>query len=84
MTWGWLWQACRAITRIMDPNYLDGIDKPVLIVTAGRDHLVDNQASLVMLASLKNAEYVCFPQAKHEIFLETDEISAADKPFYKE
>lgn len=75
LTLGWIWQACRAISRVTKPEYLAEIKTPVLAFAAGDDFLVSNEALIKTLKNLPDTEPLqTFPKGKHELFLEEDKI----------
>jgi lysophospholipase len=75
-TVGWARQAARSMTASLVPGYLERIDLPVLLLTAGQDQIVDPASHGPVAARLRNAEHVTIAEAKHEIMMETDEIRA--------
>lgn len=73
-TFGWLKTVCRAIKTVESPAYLQSIDRPVLMFTAGDDKLVNTAASFNICAGLPTAQSVHFENGRHELFMEKDEI----------
>ncbi|MFI5003314.1 MAG: alpha/beta fold hydrolase, partial [Reyranellales bacterium] len=71
-TIGWLRQAFRSIDRLMSPGVLERIDLPVLLVSAGDDHVVDRASHGPAVARMRKAEHVVVDGARHEILMETD------------
>lgn len=65
---------CRAIKTVESPAYLQSIDRPVLMFTAGDDKLVNTAASFNICAGLPTAQSVHFENGRHELFMEKDEI----------
>lgn len=81
-TIGWIYHKCKAITRLRDPARLAEIKQPVLVFTAGGEHLVDNEATKKILAHLPNARHVHYEDARHELLMEIDAVR--DDLLYKE
>lgn len=73
-TWGWLDFALRATAYLADPENLRGVTIPVVVVSAERDRLVDNNAQRAAAANLPAGEFVSVPGAYHEILMETDNM----------
>ena len=71
-TIGWLRQALRSIDLLASPGVLERIDLPVLLVSAGDDHVVDPASHGPVVARMRNAEHVVVDGARHEILMETD------------
>ena len=75
-TIGWARQAARSMTAALAPGYLERIDVPVLLLSAGQDQIVAAASHRPVAARMRNAKYVTFAEAKHEIMMETDDIRA--------
>lgn len=71
-TWGWLDFAFRATGYLARPENLRGVKIPVVIVSAEKDKLVDNNAQRAIAKNLPHGEFVNVPGAYHEILMETD------------
>jgi lysophospholipase len=71
-TWGWINFALRATGFLAQPDNLKGVTIPVVIVSAERDRLVDNEAQKTVARNLPQGEFVSVPGAYHEILMETD------------
>ena len=71
-TFSWLDSALRLMRESTRASYLQAVRTPILIGSAGRDSLVRSEAHGRAAGLLPNAELVRFPEAKHELFLETD------------
>ena len=74
VTYGWLGAALRSIAVTRAPGYLESIRTPVLILQAGRERLVSNRAQALVARRLPNARLFRFPDARHELLMERDEI----------
>lgn len=75
-TWGWLEAAYRSMSPMMAPGYAEAITTPCLIFGAGRDRIVKTDAVRDFAQRLPRATYVEFPEAEHEILMESDAIRA--------
>jgi lysophospholipase len=75
-TVGWTRAALRSITLALAPGYLERVDLPLVLLSAGEDRLVDIASHRRVAARLRRAELVDFTQARHEIMMETDAIRA--------
>jgi lysophospholipase len=73
-TLGWGRHAIQAHKRIKNPRYLRNIKRPVLIFTAGKDLLVDNEPVFEAAKHIKDVEHIHFKRGKHELLMETDDI----------
>jgi lysophospholipase len=79
-TFGWVLSACKLITKIRKPDYLKEISRPVLAFTVGKDKLVNNEHTFEAVKHIPDCEHVHFENAKHEPFMETDDVR---KPMIK-
>jgi lysophospholipase len=75
-TIGWARQAVRSMSASLAPGYLERIELPLLLMTAGQDQLIDIASHAPVAARLRNAEHVTVASAKHEIMMETDLLRA--------
>jgi lysophospholipase len=75
-TIGWSRQAVRSMTAALAPGYLERIDLPLLLITAGEDRLIDPANHAPIVARMRHAEHYTIAQARHEIMMETDDIRA--------
>lgn len=75
-TVGWARQAARSMTASLAPGYLERIDLPILLLTAGQDQIVDPASHGPVAARLRRVEHVTIAEAKHEIMMETDDLRA--------
>ena len=72
VTYGWLDAALRSIAITRRPSFLRRIETPCLIVTAGRERIVDNRAARDAAGHLRSAQLVDIPEALHDLFLAAD------------
>jgi len=75
-TLGWGRQATRSMTAALAPGYLERIDLPLLLMTAGEDRLVDPRTHGPVAARLRHGEHFTIASARHEIMMETDDLRA--------
>ena len=73
-TWGWLDFAFKATGYLARPENLEAVTIPVVIVSAARDRLVDNNAQRAAAKNLPKGEFISVPGAFHEILMETDNM----------
>lgn len=74
-TYGWLRAAFAALDELDKIKGPGRFRAPVLIVAAGRDRVVDNEASR-RFSRRTGLPFVVIPEARHEILLESDPIRA--------
>lgn len=75
-TLGWARQAMRSMMAALAPGYLERIELPVLLLSAGEDRLVESETHRPVAERLRRGEYLAFGDARHEIMMETDAIRA--------
>jgi lysophospholipase len=73
-TYGWLDPALSLIGRIGRRRFLAGIGTPILLGTAGREHIVAPAAHYRAAQLLPDCTLVELPESKHEPFLECDAV----------
>jgi lysophospholipase len=73
-TIAWLRAALRSIARLTAPEYPLRVEVPLLMFAAGMDTIVSSRAIEEFALRLKVGTHVLFPQSRHEILQETDEI----------
>jgi lysophospholipase len=76
-TYGWLDPSLALISRISKPRFLAAIDTPILIGSAGREHVVAPRAHRHAARLLPDCTLVELPESKHEPFMERDAIREA-------
>jgi lysophospholipase len=74
VTYGWIYQALLSCKILAKPEQLKNAKIPLVIGLAGEDRLVDNKKILRIAHILKDAETLTFPDARHEILMERDEV----------
>jgi lysophospholipase len=75
-TIGWARQAIRSMTAALAPGYLERIELPLLLISAGQDDLVDSKTHEPVAARLKHARHLTIAGARHEVMMETDDLRA--------
>jgi lysophospholipase len=73
-TYGWLDPALSLIARIGKRRFLQGIKTPILLGSAGREHVVAPAAHYRAARFLPDCTLIELPDSKHEPFLERDAI----------
>ena len=73
-TYGWLDPALALIARIGKPSFLAAIKTPILLGSAGREHVVAPAAHHRAARRLPDCTLVELPESKHEPFMERDAI----------
>ncbi len=74
VTFGWIYNALSSCFFLRNPAVLNAIKTPCLIALAGKENLVDNDASRKASLHLPHARLLEFPGAGHEILMERDEV----------
>ena len=75
-TLGWGRQAVRSMTAAVAPGYLERIELPLVLISAGEDPLIESHSHDAVAARLKHGEHFIIGGAKHEVMMETDELRA--------
>jgi lysophospholipase len=75
-TLGWARQAVRSMTAALAPGYLERIELPLLLITAGQDQLIDPSTHGPVAARLGHGEHITVAGARHEVMMETDVLRA--------
>ena len=73
-TVGWSRQAVRSMTAAAAPGYLERIELPLMLISAGEDPLIDSSTHDSVAARLRHGEHVTIAGAKHEVMMETDAL----------
>ena len=60
----------------MAPGYLERIELPLTLISAGQDPLIDSRHHAEVAKHLRHAEHVTIEGAKHEVMMETDALRA--------
>lgn len=75
-TYGWLRAAMKSIDQLARLRAAKDVRCPVLIVAAGRDQIVDIEASYRFANNVTSVSMIVIREALHEILLESDEVRA--------
>lgn len=73
-TIGWLNATMRAAARLAESDFVEALPVPVLMLLAGSERIVSNQAAENLSRRLKTAAHLRIPRSRHEILMERDEI----------
>lgn len=73
-TYGWLQNALKACSEVTSPAFLKDVSTPCLIGLAEDDRVVDNVKIRNVAAQLEHSKLLELPHARHEIFMEKDEV----------
>jgi lysophospholipase len=73
-TYGWVLHTFASIGALYDEEYLKSIKTPILMGIAGKDEVVNVAASVRAASLLPNCVRVDIPEAKHELWMERDEL----------
>jgi len=73
-TYGWLSATLKSIDILTQSGFAEEISTPILMVIAGNDKIVSIQAQKKICTKLPNCELKEIPDARHEIFKETDAV----------
>ena len=73
-TWGWLDSALRLVRRTAKKEFLERINTPILLASAGIETFLRPEAHRRAARLLPECTLVEFPDSKHEPFLERDPI----------
>jgi len=72
VTWGWLAGAFEAIDALAGPGMAERITVPTLVVRAGAETVVDNDAIARFAQAMPNGHMVTIDGAMHEIYRDLD------------
>jgi lysophospholipase len=76
VTYQWVDATFQSIDILMQPEKIQNIKIPVLIISAGQEVVVDNSRVEQVASWLPRGSYVLYPEARHQILSETPEIMA--------
>lgn len=75
-TYGWMHATFESINLCARPGYAAGIATPTLMVSAGDERIVRNDAQARFAAAMPACRHIELPGARHEILKETDVVRA--------
>ena len=64
------------MTAALAPGYLERIELPLLLISAGQDRLIDSGTHGPVAARLGRGELLAIAGARHEVMMETDDLRA--------
>lgn len=73
-TYGWIYHTFKSIDILNDEKYLKAIKTPLLMQISDDDVIVENKASERAARLLPNCTCVHISKAKHEIWMESDNV----------
>lgn len=73
-SFNWINQAFKGIKELLKKENIDNINADILLFQAGKDTFVKPNGHNKFVSLAKNCELVKFEDAKHEIYMEKDEI----------
>jgi lysophospholipase len=76
-TIGWVEAAFEALSAFANPDFGRKNRTPILMVTAGADHVTEPRAAADLAVRMRGASGISLPEARHEILFERDAIRAA-------
>ena len=74
VTWRWLHEAVKSCNKLQRKAFLKSIQTHCIIAAAGHEELVDNKEIQRVCKRLPNANLLEFPEAKHELLMEKDDV----------
>jgi len=76
VTYGWLAATFESIDILTEPGFTEKITTPILIISAGEDKVVSNEAQRTICSFLESCRLTEIPGARHEILKETDAVQS--------
>ncbi len=76
ITWGWLREALGSCDRVMNPDEVAGLSKPIMLASAGAEQIVDGDTHAQLAERAPVIHLVQIADAEHEILQERDTIRA--------
>jgi lysophospholipase len=80
-TFGWVKAAFDSLSITQDPGYLETIQIPIILQTAGQDTTVDTKNDKAYCKKMAHCHHVLYGQSRHNI---TKEIDSIRGPFLKD
>lgn len=74
VSYGWVKAAADSLTMLWSQKAIESIKIPILIVTAGKDEIVDVSYNMKFVNKLPQGRHLYFQEARHELFREKKEI----------
>lgn len=79
-TYRWTLESLKVKKKILKKGRPEGIATKVLLLSAGKDNMVENEAQREFAARVPGCVFEEFPGSKHEIFIGTDDIMSRYVP----
>lgn len=76
-TYGWIYHSFQSIDILNAPGYLEAIKTPIMMEISGRERVVNHAACIKAADRLPNCERLDIADAKHEIWMERDQLRSA-------
>ena len=76
-TYGWIYHSFQSIDILNEPGYLEAIKTPILMEISGRERVVSHAACIKASERLPYCERFDVADAKHEIWMERDQLRNA-------
>ncbi len=73
-TFNWLHATFESIEEVLDESYLKTIHRPVLLIEAGKEMIVENKHIAYVKRTLPKCEHRYYEFSRHQLFMEVDEI----------
>ncbi len=74
ISFNWLNQSFKAMNKLLKKDNIDNIKSEMILFQAGKDTLVKPDGHEKFISKANNCEFIKFEDAKHEIYIERDEI----------
>lgn len=71
-TAAWVFAACQAMDRVSDPDFISDLHIPTMLVTAGQDRVVSNEAAEMFGRAMRSGRAIAIDGARHELLQERD------------
>lgn len=73
-TFNWLHATFESIEEVLQEGYLKSIQRPILLIEAGKEMIVDNKPIEYVRKMLPQCEHRYYEFSRHQLFMEADEI----------
>ena len=74
ISFNWLNESFKAMNKLLKQDNIDNIKSEMILFQAGKDSFVKPDGHEKFISKAKNCEFIKFEDAKHEIYIERDEI----------
>lgn len=71
-TAAWVFAACQAMDRVIDPDFIGDLHIPTLLVSGGMDKVVSNEAIEFLGQAMRSGRAITINGARHELLQERD------------